>query len=144
MSTISKFRTGLFAAVLAALSFAPAVHAQDIAKMNVPFAFETGSGHHFAAGVYTVRLDDPYNLIIRSDSDSAIMMTSVQDDSRTPSRGEAVFHRYGSQYFLSELRIGGSTRRLYFHPSKKEKQLQIAADKTAPATEELALVKAQR
>ncbi len=48
MSTLSmlKFRASIFTAVLAIAPLSPASHAQgvgDFAKMNVPFAFETGS-----------------------------------------------------------------------------------------------------
>ena len=81
MSTlsISKFRAGLFAAVLAVAPLSPALHGQDVgmfAKMNVPFAFETASGHHFAPGVYSVRMESLHTLLIRGDSDSALTMTT--------------------------------------------------------------------
>ena len=56
-SMMLKVPAGLIAAVLAVASSAPAAQAQDVgfaAKMNVPFAFQTASGQHFAPGVYTI------------------------------------------------------------------------------------------
>jgi hypothetical protein len=108
MSTlsISKFRAGLFAAVLAVAPLSPALHGQDvgmIAKMNVPFAFETASGHHFAPGVYSVRMDSLHTLLIRGDSDSALTMTTVEDTGQTAKTGNATFRKYGNQYFLAEI-----------------------------------------
>ena len=83
MSTlsISKFRAGLFAAVLAVAPLSPALHGQDVgmvAKVNVPFAFETASGHRFAPGVYSVRMEGLHTLLIRGDSDSSLTMTSCR------------------------------------------------------------------
>jgi hypothetical protein len=149
MSTlsISKFRAGLFAAVLAVAPLSPALHGQDsgmVAKITVPFAFETASGHHFAPGVYSVRLDSPHTLLIRSDSDAALTMTSVQDNGHTAKTGYATFHKYGNQYFLTEITVAGRSREIHFAKSKAENRAQIAADKTAPTNLELALLETTR
>src|ERR1700677_4892 len=111
MSTlsISKFRAGLFAAVLAVAPLSPALHGQDvgmIARVNVPFAFETASGHHFAPGVYSVRMEGLHTLLIRGASDAALTL-STSEDAQTAERGKATFHRYGHQYFLTEITIAG-------------------------------------
>jgi hypothetical protein len=145
MSTlsISKFRAGLFAAVLAVAPLSPALHGQDIgmvAKVNVPFAFETASGHHFAPGVYSVRMESLHTLLIRGDSDSALTMTSLEDNSQTAKVGKATFLKYGSQYFLSEITVAGKSRRIAFATSKAEQRAQVAAEKTPPTNVELALL----
>ena len=49
-----------------------------------------------------------------------------------PSSGKALFHRYGDQYFLSEISVAGESRHIYLRPSKAENQLRIATNKTAP------------
>ena len=149
MSTlsISKFRAGLFAAVLAVAPLSPALHGQDVgmvAKINVPFAFETASGHHFAPGVYSVRMDSPHTLLIRSDSDSALTMTSVEDNGQIAKTGYATFHKYGNQYFLSEITVAGRSREIHFAKSKAEDRAQIAAEKTPPTNVELALLETTR
>jgi hypothetical protein len=145
MSTlsISKFRAGLFAAVLAVAPLSPALHGQDVgmfAKMNVPFAFETASGHHFAPGVYSVRMESLHTLLITGDSDSALTMTTLEDNGQVAKTGEATFHRYGNQYFLSEITVAGRSRQIHFAKSKAENRAQIAAEKTPATNVELALL----
>ena len=145
MSTlsISKFRAGLFAAVLAVAPLSPALHGQDLgmfAKMNVPFAFETASGHHFAPGVYSVRMESLHTLLIRGDSDSALTMSTLEDNGQVATTGNATFHRYGNQYFLSEITVAGKSRQIHFAKSKAENRAQIAAEKTPATNVELALV----
>ena len=145
MSTlsISKFRAGLFAAVLAVAPFSPALHGQDVgmfAKMNVPFAFETASGHHFAPGVYSVRMESLHTLLVKGDSDSALTMTTLEDNGQVAKTGKATFHRYGNQYFLSEITVAGKSRQIHFAKSKAENRAQIAAEKTPATNVELALL----
>jgi hypothetical protein len=149
MSTlsISKFRAGLFAAVLAIAPWSPALNGQDVgavATINVPFAFETASGHHFAPGVYSLRMDSARTLLIRGASDSALTMTDVEDNGRVAKKGYATFHKYGQQYFLSEITVTGRSRELHFAKSKAENRAQIAAEKTGPTDVELALLETTR
>ena len=143
----SKFRAGLFAAVLAVAPLSPALHGQDVgmvAKMNVPFAFETASGHHFAPGVYSLRMENLHSLLIRGDSDSALTMTTVEDNAHTAKTGKAIFRKYGNQYFLGEITDAGRSRCLHFAKSKAENRVQIAAEKTPPTNVELALLETTR
>ena len=82
---ISKLRTNLFAAVLAIAPLSPALHSQDLgmlAKVAVPFAFETGTGNHFAAGIYTVRMENEHTLLIKGTTGSGFTMITVKDASR--------------------------------------------------------------
>jgi hypothetical protein len=149
MSTlsISKFRAGLFAAVLAVAPLSAALHGQDVgmfAQMNVPFAFETASGHHFAPGVYSVRMEGLHTLLIRGDSDSALTMTTLEDNAQTAKTGKATFHKYGNQYFLSEITVARKSRRISFAKSKEENRVQVAAQKTPPTNVELALLETTR
>jgi hypothetical protein len=149
MSTlsISKFRAGLFAAVLVVAPLSPALHGQDagmVANINVPFAFEIASGHHFAPGVYSVRMDSPHTLLIRGASDSALTMTSIEDHGRTAKSGYATFHKYGNEYFLSEITVAGRSREIHLSKSKAEGRAQVAAAKTPPSNVELALLETTR
>ena len=145
MSTLSmlKFRAIIFTAVLAIAPLSPASHAQavgEFARVNVPFAFETGSGH-YKAGVYTLRMETPSVLMIRGVSESGlVMMKAVDDNGQRAKRGVATFHRYGNRYFLTEISVTGEARRIHLQPTKAEKQMEIAASKTAPANLEVALI----
>jgi hypothetical protein len=143
MSTLSmlKFRTGIFAAVLAFATLSPASYAQSVsavAKVNVPFAFETGS-KHYAAGVYTISMDNEHTLLLRGVSNSGFAMTSIEDNGQPAQKGVAIFHKYGDQYFLSEISVTGRSRRIYIRRSTAESKLQIAQSKTAPQSVEVAV-----
>ena len=148
MSALSmlKFRASIFAAALAIAPFSPVSRAQDVgmlAKVNVPFAFETAS-QHFAAGVYTIRMENEHTLVIRGNSASGLAMAWVDDNAQPAKTGKAVFRKYGDQYFLSEISITGKSRRVHFRPSKAESQVEIAGSKTTPAGIEVALMDASR
>jgi hypothetical protein len=67
-------------------------------------------------------------------------MTNVEDNGRTAKNGYATFHKYGQQYFLSEVTVAGRSRELHFAKSKAENRAQIAAERTGPTNVELALL----
>jgi hypothetical protein len=145
--SMSKIRASIFTAVLAFAPLLPAAHAQfagGFAKVNVPFAFETGSGH-YPAGVYTIRMQTPAILEIRGASASGVaMMAGAEDNGKPVKSGAAFFHKYDNRYFLYEISVTGESRRLHLQASKAEKKLQIAAGKTEPANLEVALVEPTR
>ena len=148
MSTLSrlKFRTVVIAAVLVITPFSPACPAQDVGmlvQVNVPFAFDTDSGH-FAAGVYTIRTEDEHVLRFQGTSQSELVMTWVEDNAQPASKGKAMFQKYGDRYFLSEISIAGKSRHLYFWPSRAEQELQVAGNKTTPTGVEVALMDGSR
>lgn len=141
--SISKFRAGLFAAVLAVAPLSPALHGQDvgmIANVNVPFAFETSSGHHFNPGLYSIKMENPHTMVIRGDSDVAFTPATAEDNAQSAKSGKATFQRYGSEYFLTEITVGGASRSIHFGKSKLERRMQVAAGATAPTTVEVALL----
>jgi hypothetical protein len=152
MSTLSifKFRASIFTAVLALAPLSPALHAQGgpaFAQVNVPFAFETGSGH-YPAGVYKLDMDSPSILKITGASNSGLAMMRVVDDrGRRTRNGVATFHRYGTRYFLNEISATGESRHIHLQQSKAEKQAQkqmeTAAVKSEPANLEVALIDAR-
>jgi hypothetical protein len=146
MSTLSmlKFRASIFAAVVAFASLSPASHAQNsgmVARVNVPFGFQTGS-EHFAPGVYTIQMENDYTLMISGASQSSMALTSVEDKAQPAKRGTAVFHKYGDHYFLSEITVAGTSRSLHLTPSRTESQLRRGQKKAAGV--ELSLLQGPR
>jgi hypothetical protein len=145
MNTLSmlKFRISIFTAVLAFAPLLPAAHAQNgeaFARVNVPFAFEIAS-RHYPAGVYSLQMETPSILMIRGVSESGlVMMAATEDNGQRVKRGTALFHKYGNRYFLREISRAGDSRHLHLQQSKAEKQMQIAASKTAPASSEVAQI----
>jgi hypothetical protein len=141
--SISKFRLGLFAAVLAVAPLSPALHGQNvgmIVNVNVPFAFQTASGHHFNPGIYSIKTENIHTLLIRGDSDVALTPATAEDNAEPAKTGKATFRRYGNEYFLTEITVAGSSRSLWFAKSKEEKRVQVAIGDIAPANVEVALL----
>jgi hypothetical protein len=146
MSTLSmlKFRASIFAAVVAFAPLTPASHAQDSdmrAQVNVPFGFQTGS-QHYAPGIYTLEMENDHTLVISGAAQSSMALTSVEDNAQPAKRGTAVFHKYGGQYFLSEITVAGKSRSLHLTPSRTESQLRRGEKKSAGV--ELSLLQAPR
>ncbi len=144
MSTFSllKVPATLIAAVIAVASLAPALHAQDsgfIAKVNVPFAFQSATGQHFTAGVYTIRMDRAETLLIQGKSASGLAITQLANDGRPGKTSKAVFTRYGDRYFLREVWITGNSSHLVCNKSKAERRSQVAVNR-APNYVQLALL----
>jgi hypothetical protein len=146
MSTLSmlKFRASIFAAVVAFAPLTPAAHAQEngtAVRVNVPFVFQNGS-QHFAPGVYTLAMENDHTVVIRGASQSWMALTSIVDNAQPAKRGTAVFHKYGDQYFLSEITVAGKSRYLHLTPSRAECQLRRGQKK--PAGVELSLLQGPR
>jgi hypothetical protein len=89
--------------VAASLVIVPAF-AQDVQRFSVPFDFVAGA-HHWTAGEYTVSPMPNGYVQIRSldDKRSAFVGTIATGSDRESGNPRLVFHRYGDQYFLSEI-----------------------------------------
>jgi hypothetical protein len=148
MSTfsISKVSATFVAAVLAVASLAPALRAQVTGfkvKANVPFAFETATGQHFTAGVYTIRMDHAGTTVIQGKSTSGLAMTQFANDRQQAKAAKAVFTKYGDKYFLREVWVTGNSSHLLFQESKAERRMQVAGNQT-PSNVQLALLDTAR
>jgi hypothetical protein len=147
--SISTFRTGICAAVIALASLSSTSFAQGpkpIAVANVPFGFEYGS-QHFAAGRYTVRMDSDHIMTIKGASKSGSAMTMWYDNSKPPARGKMVFWNYNGRLFLHEVWTSGETVHLHCVESKAEKQArktELASNHAKASDVELALLETPR
>ena len=135
MSTLSmwKFSASLLAVILAAAPSSLVSQAQNLDEsvvVNVPFAFGDGS-QNFAAGRYSIAMDDQKILAIRGESNSGFVMAWLEQDSHPAETTKVVFRKYGDQYFLSEIWIAGESTHTYRLPSKQEKR-EEAAKKEVP------------
>ena len=108
--------------------------AQDSLNVTIPFDFTVGA-KSFSAGDYTVRPAAPSVVTIRSvDGRSAAMaMTFGVESTKTPGKPKLVFHRYGDQYFLSQIWDTGS-RGKQLQPSAAEKELIAKTRSVKPVT----------
>jgi hypothetical protein len=89
---------------------------------TVPFNF-TVNGRTLPAGTYTIGndADSPRILTIADRKDGVAVMSLAIPDSGYAADNKLVFHRYGNQYFLSEVRTTGGVMSCHLSTSKQEK-----------------------
>jgi hypothetical protein len=93
-------------------------------KATVPFNFTVNSSS-LPAGNYTIGSDSTSrNILTIADWDKHVHILAMgQTDSGTSVKsGHLVFHKYGDQYFLSEICYAGSATTVQFPPSKAERR----------------------
>ena len=113
----------LLAIVLLASGLASAQLNQTAVKANVPFSFMAGKTS-LPAGDYRVSaLSDMGVLGVQGDSGS-VMVGSYAVQGNAPSRAtKLIFHRYGDQYFLSQIWIEGESRGRELPRTSLEKEM---------------------
>jgi len=109
-------------------------------RATIPFAFSV-RGKTLPAGEYEIKriTDSPDGLVIRNVNDkhdSVIFETESVEPRKIPNTGEIVFHRYGDDYFLSEVLTAGEETGRELAPSRAERQLrrEMASTKNEPET----------
>src|SRR5258708_5738555 len=105
---------------------AAAAYAQSpsMVTANIPFDFAV-RGVNLPAGRYSVDARTPGVVVFRSpDSRARAVVGSGAAQSLLPQKeGRLVFHRYGNQYFLSDIWIAGSDYGRHMPQSKQERDL---------------------
>ena len=122
------FAVALFAGV--AFTTGSCAKAQSaVIEVNVPFNF-TINNTFLSAGTYTFGFDSkiPDLLIIRDRMKSLKARDLGERGSIDPGTPRTlIFHHYGSQYFLSEVRFGSASNGIFLPAAKSEKQARKAA-----------------
>jgi hypothetical protein len=113
----------------------PFVQAQSV-KADVPFAFSM-QGQSMPAGNYSIiavsdRVLEVWNLDSRHGQLLAKQMSVQSSKDQGP---KLVFHKYGDQYFLSQIWDGQSDTGIQLPESKREKELKIASNNLPNASE---------
>jgi len=116
----------LLAAALALLVTTGASAQTINLKANVPFSFVVDRTT-LPAGEYSVEsiANSEGVLTIRGvDTKTArLIMSHACESVNTASHAKLVFHRYGDQYFLSQVWVGGNNRGHELLPSAREKEV---------------------
>jgi hypothetical protein len=125
---------GAFLGLALALSAVPG-HAQDEAKLKVtvPFNFVVGN-KELKAGDYVIqRVRETGALSFRSEDsgDQQIVFAVPMESNKTGNHERLLFHRYGDQYFLSQVWLSGDEDGHEFVPGAQEKT--AAANQSASA-----------
>jgi hypothetical protein len=122
------FTTALLAA--ASLMVPVGVSAQSRQQATIPFDFTVGQ-RLLPAGTYVIRPLGPGVIAVRGWKENELvsattLITSANEVSKNPDT--LVFHRYGDQYFLSEIRgdLGENVGRVATSKLEQRVQLQRA------------------
>jgi len=91
-------------------------------RADVPFDFTVGD-KLLPAGTYTIK-QEADRMIAITNHDKPIAAFSLVNHYSTNSQngGELIFHKYGNQYFLSEVLCQSANMNLQVLPSKTEKR----------------------
>lgn len=121
-------------AVAALLIAAGSAYGQSIMAVTVPFSFFAGS-HNLPAGDYTIELNHETNTVtVRSNGRSGnintiVMLASTGQQITNPDKSYALFNRYGSQYFLTQVWREGVGQTL----PRGKLEREFASRRTTPA-----------
>lgn len=130
-------------ATMLPLMAAAQLTSSDKLVAQVPFEFRAGN-KVMPPGQCVVQLAgvDATTLVVRNRDAKAALISNASMGETKKAAGTAalVFHKYGDQYFLSGLKIGGS-RTIYQLPEGKA-EAEIRAQ-NVPATEEILLAALQ-
>jgi hypothetical protein len=112
---------------------ATAAFAQSSVQANVPFAFQAGRAE-MPAGHYVVTEDAVAQTLTlhNTDTKASACLRADQASINTDGNIKMLFHRYGSQYFLSSLHEGDAGFQITLPVSKNEKQQQSMLVASAP------------
>jgi len=119
----SSFRITALATLVAAIaSLTPAMHSQvrPTAKVNVPFPFDYGT-EHFGPGAYTIEMENPNLLIVRSRNDGAMAIVQTDSEPNLSGGNKVIFHKYGDRYFFAEVVLADRGDRITVNESNAEK-----------------------
>jgi hypothetical protein len=97
---------------------------RPVIEVNVPFSF-TINNTFLPAGTYTFGFDSmhPDQLLIRDLTMEVRAKEFGQRGSIDPGRPRTlIFHHYGSQYFLSEVRFDSASNGVFLPATKSERQ----------------------
>jgi len=112
--------------VLSLLLTVSGPHAQSAARANVPFAFKVGT-KQMPAGTYTVRNEIGSNIVmVRNLQTGRSAMAMARRESPAKKTDKLIFHRYGSQYFLTAILGGKGSQGMVIPTTSQEKELQVA------------------
>ena len=146
MTHLKSFATSLLSCALAigVLASAPAAAAQSSSttvRVNVPFAFRTAS-QLMPAGIYRIDLMSDHTILLRGPGSHASTFVMVHSATalNAPSKGVAVFDRYGNTYYLHQIWTQGDNSGRECSKSKAESETLQAQNSRPPTLVEVALI----
>lgn len=102
-------------------------------QATVPFSF-TVNGATLPAGTYTIgsEISAP-NVITISEREKNVhlMALTLPDRNASSTSNKLVFHKYGNQYFLSEIRCDSASMNAHLNTTKQEKWAKAQTQEAA-------------
>ena len=104
-------------------------------QAKVPFDFTVGN-KVLPSGMYTIEEVSPWSIVIKN-HDNAVERVSVvdQDGKKSANGGKLIFHKYGGQYFLSEVLSDRANMNVRVPVSKTEKRVKLQEAMIAPSSD---------
>lgn len=110
---------------LATLVTAGSVSAQDhTVQSTIPFDFTVGNTL-LPAGTYTISSDTAHVVVIRNAAKHIQIANLSYPSGEVSKKRELVFHKYGDQYFLSEIECSAAEMNMKLPTSKLEKRVHL-------------------
>jgi hypothetical protein len=104
-------------------------------QAKVPFDFTVGN-KLLPSGTYTIKEQSTGLIVVKNHDKAIAMMSLVNPDGNTAAGGgKLVFHKYGSQYFLSEILCDSADMNVRVPVSKTEKRVQLQEARIAPRSD---------
>ncbi|MDR3748061.1 MAG: hypothetical protein P4M04_07910 [Acidobacteriota bacterium] len=114
----------------------PLVQAQSRVKADVPFAFSLQDKSMPAGNYEVIALSDRVLEVWNLDSQHGqLLIKQIATQSSKAQNAKLVFHKYGDQYFLSEIWDGRSDTGTGIAESSREKEVKMAANAAPNAPE---------
>jgi hypothetical protein len=130
--------TAIALLAIANLAMAGTSFAQtDGVQVNVPFDFTVGN-KLLPSGTYQIRTQTKSGLaIVIQNQDKPITAITLVDQDGTKSHdgGKLIFHKYGDQYFLTEILCDYADMNVAVHPSKAEGRVRLQQAMVHPSSE---------
>jgi hypothetical protein len=114
--------------------FAQTTPSQQLMKVNIPFGFAV-EDHSLPAGEYLVLTVTPERSIriLSADGKHSAIVNTLPNYAKEPSsNSRLVFHRYGDEYFLSQVWTAGQN--VARNPLSSNKAMEIASSGGKPET----------
>jgi hypothetical protein len=111
-------------------------------KATVPFNFTVGDST-LPAGTYTVGANtySPDVLALRNREKHINILTIGRSDESNPRKVDVlVFHKYGNQYFLSQIRSEGASLNIDFTVTKAEKRARTQVEEAGLSVNDPVLI----
>ena len=104
-------------------------------QAKVPFDFTVGN-KVLPSGMYTIEEESPWFIVIKN-HDKPVERVSVveRDGKKAATGGKLIFHKYGSQYFLSEVLSDRANMNVRVPVSKTEKRVKLQEAMIAPSSD---------